>query len=89
MINLFRPLLTAKAIYRKMAEAKLYTYKLHDGHTSINRCREMAKIGLIAAYISNQLRILVENCLNCIEQRKNIKELFWKEDSMANGDGSV
>jgi len=49
----------------------------------------MAKIGLIAAYISNQLKILVENCLNYIEQRKNIKELFWKEDSMAKGDGSV
>jgi len=34
----------------------------------------------LSSDISSQIRTLMENCPNCIEQRKNIKESFWKKD---------
>jgi len=54
--------------------------KIHSGHLGINRCREMAKQSVWWPGISNQLKTLVENCPNCIEQRKNIKEPLIKEN---------
>ncbi|XP_011145827.2 uncharacterized protein K02A2.6-like [Harpegnathos saltator] len=53
--------------------------KVHEGHLGVNKCRDKAKQSIWWLGIDMQLKNLVENCPNCVEQRLNIKEPFIKE----------
>ncbi|XP_018403211.1 PREDICTED: uncharacterized protein LOC108780116 [Cyphomyrmex costatus] len=53
--------------------------RLHEGHLGLNKCRERARQSIWWLGISKQLKYLVENCPNCVEQRSNIKMPFVKE----------
>ncbi|XP_011859446.1 PREDICTED: uncharacterized protein K02A2.6-like, partial [Vollenhovia emeryi] len=54
--------------------------RIHEGHLGINKCRDRAKQSVWWLGLSSQLRHLVENCPNCIQERKNISQPFVKEN---------
>ena len=54
--------------------------KIHEGHFGISKCRDRAKQSVWWLGLSTQLSNLVENCPNCIHERKNISQSFVKED---------
>lgn len=52
---------------------------IHCGHQGIVKCRRRSQMSVWWLGLSTQLEILIRNCPNCIEYRKNPKEEFFKE----------
>ena len=55
-------------------------HKIHEGHLGIQKCRDRAKQSIWWLGLSSQLRNLIENCPECVQERKNIHEPFVKQD---------
>lgn len=48
--------------------------RLHEGHFGINKCRERAKDTVWWSSISMDINDMVKRCLNCIQERINLRE---------------
>ncbi|KAG5894930.1 hypothetical protein JTB14_008889 [Gonioctena quinquepunctata] len=52
---------------------------IHQGHLGVVKCRERAKLSVWWIGLSTQIENLVRNCPQCVENRTNSKEPFFKD----------
>lgn len=53
---------------------------LHKGHLGITKCRERAKQSVWWKGLSSQIKLLINNCPECVEERINLKEPMVVEE---------
>lgn len=70
-----------RIIIPKSLQLKVLEF-IHTGHLGIAKCRERAKMSVWWLGLSTQIENLVKNCPNCIENRQNIKETFYKDKTV-------